>query len=139
MRILVTGSRDFTDWRAITIALTETADGDRNVTLVQGCAKGTDFLAAQAARKMGWQVEDHPADWNAPCRDTCGKRDHRRPGRGGVTYCPAAGDYRNQEMVDTGADVCLAFYKQGARNKGTTDCANRAKAAGITVVRIVEE
>lgn len=139
MRILVTGSRDWTDWRTLNLALIETAKSDRDVTLVHGCARGTDSLAAAAARKLGWQVEDHPADWNAPCRASCGPRDHRRPGRGGVEYCPAAGDYRNQAMVDQGADVCLAFFVHGSLNKGTTDCATRAKKAGILVVRIVQE
>lgn len=96
-------------------------------------------MAEKVSDTHDWPTEEHPADWTAPCRDTCGKRDHRRPGRGGVEYCPAAGDYRNQEMVDAGADVCLAFFKHGARNAGTADCARRAKAAGITVVRIYEE
>jgi hypothetical protein len=139
VRILVTGSRDWTNWAAVRIALTETAGLDHDVTVVHGGARGADTIASEIAGALGWRTEPHRTDWNAPCRDTCGERDHRRPGWGGVTYCPAAGDYRNQEMVDTGADVCLAFYVHGSLNKGTSDCARRAKAAGITVVRIVQE
>ena len=136
MRILVTGSREFTSWAAVRIALTETAGLDPDVTVVHGGARGADTIASEIAGGLGWRTEPHRADWTAPCRDTCGKRDHRRPGRGGVLYCPAAGDYRNQEMVDAGADVCLAFYLPGLPCKGTSDCDRRAVAAGIPVTRV---
>jgi hypothetical protein len=36
-------------------------------------------------------------------------------------------------MVDLGADVCLAFFKTGAANRGTKDCCDRARASGIPV------
>lgn len=38
---------------------------------------------------------------------------------------------RNQEMVDAGADVCLAFHLN--KSKGTQDCIDRAIKAGIPV------
>lgn len=41
----------------------------------------------------------------------------------------AGGPVRNQEMVDFGADICLAFPAPGSR--GTYDCASRAEEAGI--------
>jgi hypothetical protein len=111
-RILVTGSREWADWRTITAALIEAADGKpRPVTVVHGCARGADFLAAQAARKLGWEVEDHPADWEH----------HGR----------AAGLRRNAEMVALGADVCLAFIRDGSR--GATHCAETARKAGVPV------
>ena len=114
-RILITGSRDWGDWRTITKALIDAADGKpRPVTVVHGCARGADFLAAHAARKLGWEVEDHPARWD-------------RDGK-------AAGPIRNQAMVDLGADVCLAFIKDGSR--GATHCADLAEKAGIPVLRL---
>jgi hypothetical protein len=39
-------------------------------------------------------------------------------------------------MVSLGADLCIAFYKQGAGNKGTDHCARLAERAGIPVRRV---
>lgn len=118
MRILVTGSRDWTDWRALTDALIETGGSTMNpdVTVVHGGARGADMMADEIAETRGWLREPHPADW----------------GR----YGKAAGPIRNQEMVDAGADVCLAFYLPGLPCKGTSDCDRRAVKAGIPVTRI---
>ena len=113
-RILVTGSRDWDDWRTITGALIQARrDGNPDAvpTVVHGCARGADFLAAQAARKLGWDVEDHPARW-----DQFGK---------------VAGFRRNQAMVALGADICLVFRQRGAGNRGTSHCAELAGKAGI--------
>ena len=48
------------------------------------------------------------------------------------TFGKAAGPKRNQAMVDSGADLCIAFPSKGST--GTIDCVERAKAAGIPVV-----
>ena len=42
----------------------------------------------------------------------------------------AGGPIRNQRMVDSGADLCLAFTMPDS--KGTWDCVRKARAAGIT-------
>ena len=102
---------------------------------VQGRYLGGDWLAEWAALNMGslWRIERHPADWEAPCRATCPARSHRITGRSGVTTCPAAGPYRNADMVALGADVCLALIKDGSR--GASGCADLADKAGILVRR----
>ena len=46
-----------------------------------------------------------------------------------VTTCPAAGIYRNNDMVLLGADMCLAFIMDGS--VGATHCSDAAKRAGI--------
>jgi hypothetical protein len=43
-----------------------------------------------------------------------------------------AGPMRNQAMVDTGVDICLAFPLLGSR--GTWDCVRRAQASGVPVI-----
>jgi len=42
-------------------------------------------------------------------------------------------------MVATGADVCLAFFKTGATNRGTSGCVAVAKKAGIEVREFWQE
>jgi len=115
-RILVTGSRNWSDWqtlsRGIFGAWHDAAD-PCPVTIIQGGASGADLLAAQLARKCGWNVETHPADW--------------------ARYGRAAGFRRNDELVALGAYVCLVFIKYGSR--GATHTADLAEKAGIRVMR----
>lgn len=47
-----------------------------------------------------------------------------------------AGPMRNQEMVDTKPDICVAFPSPGSKNLGTQDCMRRARAAGIMVLEV---
>lgn len=109
LRILITGSRDWDDWKCILRVFEEFADYD-DVVLVSGHHwEGADYLCEQFAKMMGWVVEEHPADWRR-----LGKR---------------AGFVRNAEMVKLGADICLAFIKDGS--KGATMTAALAEKAGI--------
>lgn len=125
-RILVTGSRSWTDEATIHNALWEQlqrlgpyASVSSTPVLVHGGARGADEIAAAVWHVMwGLQYERHPvekADW-----DRLGKR---------------AGIIRNQHMVDLGADVCLAFIKDGSR--GASHCATAAEKAGIPTIRFV--
>ena len=113
-RILVTGSRDWTDSDAIAHALLEARDNaigaDHRCVVVHGGARGADLLAHYWAAKWGWITETHPAT---------GDTDPK---------------VRNQRMVDLGADVCLAFARQWA--SGTGHCARVARRAGIRTVDV---
>lgn len=130
-RILVTGSRKFGDYDLALTALSEVRwEFGPDFTVVHGDADGADRLLAEMAEARGLTTEAHAADWAGPCRDTC-RPGHRRNRRDGSTYCPAAGNYRNQFMVDLGADVCLAFPI--GESTGTRDCMRRAKKAAIPV------
>jgi len=120
MRIGVTGGRDFGDWNLVANTVHALPCG----VLVHGNAPGADYLCAKWwTRMMGREDEPHPADWERDCDERC-----THPPRRG--RCPAAGPIRNQEMVDSGLDLLVAF--PGGR--GTADMVRRAKAAGIPIM-----
>jgi Bifunctional DNA primase/polymerase, N-terminal/SNF2-related domain/YspA, cpYpsA-related SLOG family len=111
-RVLVTGSRAWTDEETIASALAgQWHDG--NAVLVTGaCPRGADEIAERIWRARGGQAERHPADWSTG-RD--------------------AGMRRNADMVALGADVCLAFIRDGS--PGAIHAARLAEQAGIPVHR----
>lgn len=122
LRILVTGSRIWRDRDTIRSALTNAlgtyATIGRPVLVHGGCA-GADVMAHTEwmrllADRSGALAEPevHLADWD-------------RHGR-------SAGPIRNQEMVDAGATVCLAFPL--GKSIGTRGCMRMAEKAGITVI-----
>lgn len=113
MRVLVTGSREWQGADPIFRILMGVYLDRGAFTLVHGaCPKGADLIASRWAQSNEWRgivEERHPADW-----------DHH--GR-------KAGVMRNQEMVNLGADLCLAFIADHSR--GATHCARAAEKAGI--------
>lgn len=113
-RVLVTGSRDWNNSRAVGAALSLViATGrEQDYVIVHGDARGLDRIAKGWAEVFGVRHEPHPADWKLH-----GKK---------------AGILRNQEMVDLGAEICLAFPTEDS--VGTLDCMRRAAKAGIQVI-----
>ena len=115
-RILVTGSRDWTDREVIDSALWQAwidLGGDPATVLVQGECHlgGADLIAKQAWELNGMPVESHPAEM--------GPDGH------------VLGPKRNAHMVSLGADLCLAFPLPASR--GTKNCMRLAHEAGIPV------
>lgn len=116
MRILITGSRTWSDTETIAAALTEVIHEhslSREDTLIihGACPSGADNMAHNIATAWGVTVEAHPADWK--------------------THGRAAGFKRNQYMVDLGADILLAFIKD--YSAGASHTLRQAEAAGIPV------
>lgn len=114
MRIGVTISRDWDDYDAVVTALSDATRHLRSgrITLVHGASQ-MDWFIAGVAYMLGMTLEAHHADWEA--------------------FGRKAGPIRNQEMVDSGADLWLAFIKGNSR--GASGCAALAEQAGIPVRR----
>jgi hypothetical protein len=130
-RLLVTGSRTWTDRDTIDAALTRAwraAGSPPDAVLVVGRARdGADRFAEECWTARGLLVDPFPAHWK----------------RADGTLHRGAGHERNQRMVDSGASMCVAFHdlcvlpgchpKPPHGTHGTTDCVARAKRAGIPV------
>lgn len=110
-RILITGSRTWTDNTRIRNALAHWCEQYPDAVLVHGNARGADRIAAVIWRRWGLPTEAHPANWSQ----------HGR----------AAGHLRNREMVQLGATVCIAFIRN--HSPGASGCVALAHQAGIPV------
>lgn len=137
MRVLVTGSRTWWDEERLKAELVEECDLlmkvytslylAEGITIVTGaCRQGADKMAerwTEHPEQFSVELETHPADW----------QHHRK----------RAGIIRNHEMVDLGANACLAFAMpcdlpsskcnrpENHWSHGTTDCAMYARSKGI--------
>lgn len=125
-RIIVTGSRHFTDQPTLDIVLGTVMDDlinfdhvkdvrDVDVTFVHGaCPTGADAMVSKFVARCNefyagtYKEERHPADWS----------------RGKM-----AGPIRNQQMVLLGADAIVGFPLGVSR--GTRNCLRLAQQAGI--------
>ena len=78
MRVLICGSRNWSDYEAI---LTRIEELPSDAVIVHGGAPGADSIAGFAGVLRGHKVEEHRADWR--------------------THGKAAGPIRNQQMINT--------------------------------------
>lgn len=108
MRILVCGSRRWTDRERIKAELSKFPPGS---TVIHGNCKGADRIAGEVATELGFTVDKVPAQW----------------GQHGLK----AGPIRNRQMLKKKPDVVLAFPMQGAT--GTMDMIQAASQAGVEV------
>jgi len=110
-RVIVTGDRN---WRIDELAIKVVRSlkaKHKGLVIVHGGCKGVDTSFGVACRIEGIPDEPHFANWEG--------------------YGSGAGPKRNQEMVDAGARLCLAFHRFLPNSKGTKDCVARAMAAKI--------
>ena len=123
MRVIVTGSRGWTDRSKIAFRLSmliQTTPPEKlkdGLVIVVGYdpearrPKGVDELAYQEAQKLGLDLDTYPAYWN----------DHGK----------RAGFIRNDDMAKAGAALCIAFWD--GRSTGTLDMITRAVKHNIPV------
>lgn len=116
MRVLVCGSRTYgaegPELDAMTSLLWGLAESD---TVVHGGAKGADTTAGLIAMDWGCPVEVFRAEW-----DKHGK---------------AAGFIRNQQMLDSGVSLVMAFVnKPLVDSKGTAHMVSLARKAGVRTI-----
>lgn len=117
--ILVTGGRDISDPDPIRHVLQRYIEeyGATNILLRQGMAKGADSIAKFIARRLGIKnIQDFPVtsdDW--------------------LRYGKAAGNIRNEIMLDTDPipNIVLAFPDNNSR--GTYNCIDQAIKRDIDV------
>jgi hypothetical protein len=119
MKILVTGSREWTDLVIIISAIQYVVEhfgiSASDLEMVEGECRGADKCCRVVAEQLGIKVIPEPAQWKK--------------------YGKAAGPIRNQRMLDVHPDIklCLAFHDTLDGSRGTKDMVNRCKKAGIPV------
>jgi len=111
---MVTGSRDFDDGQTVMDAIwAERVEGER-MLVISGGARGADAMAHLVATRLDNTLSVKvDADWTND-----GK---------------AAGPIRNAAMLELNPVVVLAFYKEGAANRGTQNAVDAATRLGIPV------
>lgn len=111
-RVGVTGGRNYSDMETVQGVMWRLSVEDPDTRIISGGASGADRMCELAAHEIGLGVQMFRANWT----------EHGR----------AAGPIRNQEMVDSGLDLLIAF--PGGR--GTADMVRRARAAGVPVEEV---
>lgn len=132
MIVIVTGSRKLENRlrleKVLAGYLADARERNERLLLILGdCPTGADKYALDWAKLMIRKL--YPVDYRKFVADW------KANGR-------AAGPFRNTEMVksalqehkSTGEPLyCVAFLKEGERNRGTLDCATKAQQLGIYV------
>jgi len=117
VKLIIAGSRDFTDYKLLVDTLEAEGFNAKTVTeVVSGCAHGADKFGERWAMVKSIPIKYMRADW-----DAYGKR---------------AGFVRNGEMAEY-ADACIVFWN--GTSKGTKhmiDVAKRIKGMRLIVVTI---
>lgn len=112
MRVLVCGGRTFDNRKAVVRALSALNIETPIACVIEGGARGADYLGRIVAEGMGLPVFECRANW--------------------TRYGKRAGPVRNQWMLEHGKpDVVLAF----PGGPGTLDMIVRAESAGVRVIR----
>ena len=116
-RVLVCGSRDFTDVGLLGVKLDEVRKrlGGVPMRVISGAARGADSLAAGWARLRGIPCDEYPAEWER--------------------YGRSAGYRRNERMLAEGRPHVVVAFPQG-ESRGTRMMMDIASRAGVAVEEV---
>ncbi len=112
MRLLICGSRDWTNKELIKKEILEILQSQPIEVVIHGGCRGADWMAGKVAKELNIPVEEYLADWQ--------------------THGKSAGPKRNQKMLDDGKPTfVVAFHDDIDESKGTKDMVTRAKKANV--------
>lgn len=115
MKIIIAGSRSFSDKEFLFKSLDKISENIAITEVVSGTARGADKLGEEWGKSRGITVKQFPADWNY--------------------YGKRAGYVRNEEMAKY-ADGLVAFWdKQSKGTKHMIDLATKYNIS-VTIVEI---
>ncbi len=116
-RVLVCGSRDFTDRGLVDAKLDEVRErlGGIPMRVISGAARGADRMAAEWAARNGVPCDEYPADWDR--------------------YGRSAGYRRNEQMLTEGQPQLVVAFPQG-ESRGTRMMMQIASQARVAVEEV---
>ena len=110
MKIIIAGSRSFTNYPFLYLKCSFLIGEHTDVSIVSGTAHGADRLGERFAKAKGFRIERFPANW-----EKYGKR---------------AGYIRNEEMAKF-SDCLIAFWD--GKSRGTGHMIDLARRSGLKV------
>ena len=110
MRIIIAGSRCFSDYEMLKEYCDKILVNQKDVTILCGLAKGADMLGKKYAEERGYRLEKYPANWKE--------------------FGNRAGIIRNCNMGDN-ADGLIAFHD--GMSRGTLHMIDYAKKKKLKV------
>ena len=113
VRVLVCGGRNYKNFYLVDEVLSSLHSSNGIQCIIQGGAKGADFLAAVWAEAEDIYCKEYMAQWKE--------------------LGPSAGSIRNQQMLDEGKPDLVVAFPGG---KGTADMVRRAENAGVKVIKV---
>jgi hypothetical protein len=114
MKVIIAGSRDFSDYNLLCEKCDAILSNQKQVEIVCGMARGADLLGKKYAESRGYPVKEFHAEW-----DKLGK---------------SAGIVRNIQMRDY-ADALICFWD--GKSTGTAHMIKAAEVKGMKV-RIIK-
>ena len=101
MKIIIAGSRDFSDYELLASKMAFYTQNQENIQIISGTARGADKLGERWARENALYLYRFPAEWQK--------------------FGPSAGLKRNEVMAHFG-DALVAFWDN--KSKGTRHMIN---------------